>query len=337
MGKISLEKKQVKKAGSKMKIIKVLYELKNKLLNSPKKLSKNYYRKYKKYSFTQSKCKNERQYEASITKLYHSVEKGLSYINYKPGFGKENVNILILELKKHSQLYGTSAFFYQTALCVLNEYINKNKEYGHNDVELEKKIKMLNGSANECGGILEFAPYDSESNFFDYEKFVKSRHSVRFFSENPVDESKIDKAIELAQYTPSACNRQGWMARVISNNDVKKAILANQNGNRGFGSKITNLIVVTGDLRCFSSSRELHQVFIDGGMYAMNILHALHANGIASIPLSASLTSQQEKNVRKIAKIDDFEVLIMFIGVGNFPQRCVTTKSARRPCEIIKL
>ena len=61
----------------------------------------------------------------------------------------------------------------------------------------------------------------------------------------------------------------------------------------------------------------------------MNILHALHSKNIATIPLSASLRAAQENGVRACAKIDEAEVLIMFIGVGNYPDDALTTKSER--------
>ena len=94
------------------------------------------------------------------------------------------------------------------------------------------------------------------------------------------------------------------------------------------------MIVVTSDLRYFNQERELHQAFIDGGMYAQSIILALHHEGLAMIPLSASLWEEQEKAVRKLLNIDEAEILIMFIGVGNYPDVCVTTRSERKPIEV---
>ena len=288
-----------------------------------------YYKRYKTYAFHSTRCKDLRQYEACITKAYHSIEKGLSYTDYRPGFGRQNVDELVAMLESYSEIYDVSAFFYETALCTLHEYIKKNKEYGYEDKSLEKRILALKGVANESGGVIKFEPFGKDVNSFSFSDFIKSRHSMRHFSNIPADIQKITEAIKIAQHTPSACNRQGWRSRIVVDPEILKILLENQNGNRGFGQGISSLIVVTGDLRCFNSSRELCQVFVDGGMYAMNILHGLHEMGLASIPLSAALHEQQEKNVRKIAKIEDPEVLIMFIGVGNYPKHCITTRSER--------
>lgn len=67
---------------------------------------------------------------------------------------------------------------------------------------------------------------------------------------------------------------------------------------------------------------------------AVDIVQAsLYYERIASVPLSASLTKEQEENVRKLLKLDPAEVLIMFIGIGNYPDECQTTRSERKPAE----
>ena len=320
-----------------MNCLNLAEKLAAKILRSKKDPMKKYYKRFRKHSFSGNCCENEQQYEALITKLYHAVEKGLSYLNYRPGFGQKNIEDLMMLLEAYSERYDVSAFFYETALSTLAEYVKKNKEFGHEDVALEARIHALKGKANTYGGAMEFEPFSKGVEGLDFDGFVKSRHSLRHFSETPVDIDCVKRAIELAQHTPSACNRQGWRTRVIRNREKIQSVLQNQNGNRGFGEEIDVLLVVTGDLRYFNKSREAHQVFIDGGMYAMNVLHALHHEGLASVPLSASLTVNQEENVRKAIGMDEAEVLILFIGVGNYPEKCITTKSSRKPCEITVL
>ena len=275
--------------------IKSAFVFLKKMFRTSKSASNRYYKKYQRYAFAETKCKDEYQFEASIIKMYHAVEKGLSYVDYRPGFGRKNIDNLILSLEQYSRRYDTQAFFYETALSVLHEYVRKNKEVGLVDEELEQKINSLPGKANQCGGIIDFLPYQKNQNY-TFADFIKSRHSMRHFSDVPVDFERIVKALETAQHTPSACNRHGWRSWIILERDALQSVLANQNGNRGFGQEISALIVVTGDLRCFNRGRELHQVFIDGGMYAMNVLHGLHDEGLASVPLSASLFEEQDKN-----------------------------------------
>ena len=298
-------------------------------------LTKEIYRtdinRYEKYSFVQGDCQLKEQYEASITRLYHTIEKGLAYTNYRAGFGSDNVKALMAELQHYvSQGYDIEASFYKTALCVLHRYIEKNKFYKHIDVKLNEAVAKLPGLPNDEGGILEFHPVDAnQMHGMDYQDFAKNRHSIRHFSETPVDIEKVKHAVGLAQLTPSACNRQGWRVRIIADKTVLENVLKNQNGNRGFGQEIDKLLLVTSDLRYFNNDREIFQAYIDGGMYAMSLINSLHYECIGTIPLSGSLTQEQDVNVRKILGLDDAEVVILFIGVGNYPDKCQTTKSIR--------
>lgn len=298
-------------------------------------IGEKYFSKFRNYSFDDCECQSIEQFDASITRLYHTIEKGLAYENYRAGFGKENIEKLIYSLNQYSSKgYDTSAFFYETALSCLQEYVKRNKEYGYVDLKLETQINMLPGKSNGLGGTVTIsAPVESEQ--ISYKQLITSRHSIRHFSDKPVNIEILKEAIRLAQYTPSACNRQGWKTRIIADKSKIKMVLENQNGNRGFGAELDKLLIITSDLRSQQKNREVFQAFIDGGMYAENVLNCLYYKGIGSIPLSASLTSIQEKNVRNIIGIDHAEVIILFIGVGNYPDgEFLTTRSERKPIEV---
>ena len=318
-----------------MKIITVLQCLRGRFTRNKEMKNKNriYFDRFKKYSFSGYKCIDEKQYEAVITRWYHTIEKGLSYINFRAGFGKNNLNALLTSMENYiKDGYSCDAFFYRTALSTLKAYQEKNAKYGYVNEELNSRIAKLSGTPNSCGGTIDEGIVDAfEVQRLGYKNFVLSRHSMRHFSKEPIDKEKLDAVLSLAQHTPSACNRQGWQARVILNNELIKKTLENQNGNEGFGQEFTGLILVTGDLRCFNRDRELFQAYIDGGMYCQSILNALHYEHIASVPLSASLTLEQEKNISELLHVGENEVFIMFIGIGNYPQEGLTTRSERKP------
>lgn len=300
-----------------------------------KKLFNSYIKKFFKYSFVDCECDSFEQFEASITRLYHTIEKGLSYENYRAGFGTDNITKLLTSLEQYAAKgYDTSSFCYQTALSCLSEYIRKNRIFKYEDQKLEERFNKLPGSANECGGtIIVSACAHPEK--LTYEQLVTTRHSIRHFSEVPVDIGTLKEAIELAQYTPSACNRQGWRTRIVEDKEKIKIILANQNGNKGFGQEFDKLLVITSDVRAQQRNRELFQVFIDGGMYAESVLNCLYAKGIGSVPLSASLTADQENAVRAVTGMEDAEVFILFVGIGNYPDgQFLTARSERRGANV---
>ncbi len=324
-----------------MKIIKqlilALSKVKRLIRRNPiNRKTKQYVKKFKHFSFSGINCKDYQNYEAVITRLYHTVEKGLSYEDnyYRAGFGKASINDLIITMKSYiSNGYSEEKAFYRTSLDVLYKYVERNKKSGLIDEQLEKTISELPGSPNGLGGVIVIdKPQNPE--MWTFEQLVKSRHSIRWFAEENINEDTIKKALSLAQYTPSACNRQGWKTILISNKLTISEILKNQNGNSGFGERINKLLLITADLRYFNNDRELFQPFIDGGMYAQNVLNSLAYYGLASVPLSASLTIEQEINVRRILKLNDSEELILFIGVGGYQSRNLTTRSERRTAEI---
>ena len=300
-----------------------------------KKKAKDYFCKYEKYSFVDCACESSEQFQASVIRLYHTIEKGLSYTKYRPGFGRDNIEKLVFSLEQYCEMgYDCSAFFYETALSCLKAYIEKNKAYGLEDNNLEKRVNQLPGHANECGGTIAVS-IPSDPGKMNYEQLMLSRHSIRHFSNRPVDIPSIVKAIELAQHTPSACNRQGWKTRIINDRAKVNIVLANQNGNRGFGQELNKILIITADLRAQQRNREVFQAFIDGGMYAESVLNALYYYGIGSVTLSASLTQRQEKIIRGAIGIDDAEVLILFIGIGNYPDEdFLTTRSERRMANV---
>ena len=286
-----------------------------------------YQKRFFQYSFHVDKCNSQMQYETVITKYYHAIEKGLAFTDYRAGFGRNNINTLIRLMEEYSQKYGVDSFCYNTSLCTLYAYVEKNREYGLEDTELEKRIYSLPGVANQAGGVLEFVPLNDQD--CNYEYMVMGRHSIRHFSDVPVNMDILNRALSLAQQTPSACNRQGWRTIVVQDKNKVSDILNYQNGNAGFGYEIDKLLLVVVDIQAFNSEREVFQPYVDGGMYAMRLLDSLCYCGIATCPLSAALTPEQEENVRRIAELDDSEIPIIFIGIGNYPENCQTTKSER--------
>ena len=280
------------------------------------------------------------QIEARITKEYHSIEKGLSYQNLRLGFGKQVIKTVVDLMDEYKERgFSLNTHVYQTALSCLNQYIKVHEENNYNVSELKKKFNDLKKDANfgETGGVNYKNKQDIiKSSKSSFEEFALSRHSVRDYSEIPVSHEKIDKALKLASHTPSACNRQPWKVRVVEDPLLKKEIQKNQNGNRVFGDYIDKFIIITMDIQYYERSRERNQANIDGGMYAMNLLYSLHYHQIATIPLSASLTIEQEDNLRDIFEISESENFIMFIGIGNYTDEFKVPKSNRRPVEYIK-
>lgn len=285
-----------------------------------------------KYSF-HNKLKTKQNYEAYLTKQYHILEKGLALPNTRKNFGVEKIKVLIKISEEYYNKFGTSELL-NTIASALNAYLNYNTKFELVNPDLYKSIVQFidKHNTNNNGGTKLISPI----NFPEYESFVKNRSSVRIFNDIEVSNELIFKAVEIAKFSPSVCNRQGWRVHLYNTEDSQK-LLKLQDGNNGFGQTINKLLIVTTDSKSFTK-HESNQIFIDGGLFSMNLLLALHSLEIGSCCLNLCVPYIKEKQIKKEAKIKESERLIMMIGVGHFNNNTKVAISHRKDnTDILKL
>jgi nitroreductase len=290
-----------------------------------------------KYSFDKNKINSKQNLIASLTKEYHIVEKGLALPFTRSEFGKEKIINIIKTAKKYSANYGENDLIFSVKSCLL-EYYDFNKK---NDVNLEtdffRQITDFIGNVkiSEYGGtkIVTKNEILSATNI-DFEKFVKTRSSIRDFDSTPLSIESIEKAISLARYTPSVCNRQSWRAHLYTNKEKVLEVLSFQNGHGGFKESIKGLLVITTDVSMFTQL-ESNQVFIDGGLFSMSVMYALHHQAIGSCPLNTCIPFVDEIKLKEKVGINSSERVIMMIAIGNLKQEYKVAISHRRNLEDI--
>jgi nitroreductase len=192
---------------------------------------------------------------------------------------------------------------------------------------LSKEIKKFrsNNIGNNKGGIKKIPKYEN----FDFSSFVKSRSSLRIFSEKPIDRQIINLCVDDAKYCPSVCNRQSWKAHYFDRSETVLKLLNLQDGNNGFTENIRALFVITTDL-CYFTNLEYNQVFVEGGIFSMNLVHSLHARGIGSCCLNLCVPFVREKIIKETAGIGNNERLIMMIGIGYYNDNNLVAYSNRK-------
>jgi nitroreductase len=283
-------------------------------------------------------------HQGRIIAHYHVIEKGLSLKDPKPAFGTQIVNNLIVILTDYCEQYGLDDVS-QVALNVLIAYYEFNLEkYGINNQELYKKIteiKILSkveisNNEDKQGGVI-FLKKDVINKFasISFKDFVDCRYSIRNFCDTDVDIRLIKEAVSYAIKTPSVCNRQTWQVYLYKDKDSKSKILSYQNGNRGFIESINKLLIITSDLSYFITAAERNQCFIEGGLFSMSLIYALHSLGLGSCCLNWSVTYQNDKLVRKVAGIKNSETIIMMLAVGHLPEKLFVANSPRKNTEDI--
>ncbi|PSK91456.1 nitroreductase family protein [Taibaiella chishuiensis] len=316
--------------------VKTFYRHQKSLLAIVKDFCYDYKRYRKHYASIHLKTKDNLQ--AFLIKEYHAVEKGMALRNARQGFGVERITRLIRETEHYINCYGYDSTT-DITLKTLKEYcaFDARSNTKANPVipmieKLLAKTEILD-HVNNGGGTKEIRKTDIDNSIhFDYSRFVRSRFSTRDFTDIPVDTALVMEALDDARFTPSVCNRQAWKAYVVdhSNPELKQKFLGVQNGNRGFGEYISTLIVITGKLSAFFDY-ERNQVFIDGGMFAMSVVMALHARGLGTCCLNTSYTAKKNEAFNKVMDLDSDCVPIMFIAVGNLKEQYKVAVSARKP------
>lgn len=266
----------------------------------------------------------------------HVLEKGLSMKEPRLGFGQAKAQELLMRIDKY---YGT--FGHQDrefCFCPLNTicaYLDYQKRTGADVSRLTQSFlalcrKIGHQPQVQGGGTREIRNVEiQKSAASNFPSLLASRHSIRYFDQrNLPARTQIERALELAQRTPSACNRQAWHTHVYQG-AASVGLAKWQGGCRGFEDEMTSTILVTADLKGFLW-HEVHQAYVDGGLYAMNLINAIHALGMGTIPLSLGFSRTKLKELRRFG-IPENEVPIVIIGFGNLLPVSKVAISARKP------
>lgn len=273
----------------------------------------------------------------------HVIEKGLTMPDTRLGFGYERLIVLIKNIIGYIKRYNCNEFQLLHGISVVDEYFNfhKEKEFdvskqvvdNYNNllkVIDEKSIEFTSRKQINISKEEYFS--NAKSSFFE---FSESRSSIRNYSESKIDIDRVLMSLDLCRNTPSACNRQAVRVHLYTNRDKIQDILKLQGGNRGFGHLSSFLIIVTYEPSVYFEESERSSGFVDGGMYAMNILYALHANLFAACILNTAHNPNKDKIVREETNIPKSECFVAMIAGGIPPEEFKIAKSLRYPLKDI--
>ncbi|MBN2410171.1 nitroreductase family protein [candidate division KSB1 bacterium] len=281
-------------------------------------------------------ARTQKTLQAYIIRLYHGIEVGLSYPDPKPGFGIKTVKRLLKALEKCEKKFGID-YYAKIALNVLYKYVEFNKQLGLEFLELNDRLKRLESKVPESlkddkrGG---YETLDRKDIFdpvkTDFESVIRTRHSFRQYTSEKVETELLEKAVKLAMRSPSACNRQQARVFVLENKKVRERVLRIQNNQRGWRDQPDRILLVTSSVEYYRQSRERYAAYIDGGLFAMTLVWALHSLGIGTCCLNLNLDKQGIKKLKKAAGLSQSDVPIMLITAGKLPEKNNIAVSTRR-------
>lgn len=156
------------------------------------------------------------------------------------------------------------------------------------------------------------------------------RRSVRDFADRPVERELVERAFQMAQLSPSACNRQPWRVHLYSDRAKIDEMLRLQNGNGGFGHTVPLLAVISTDCRTFFNATERAQGNLDAGLFLMSFLLALQTQSIASCCLNWCVTPTMDRRAHAAGNIPDHESIVTYLAIGYAKDDIHVPRSPRR-------
>ena len=280
--------------------------------------------------------------ETKLTFAIHRLEKGLSHVHFRYGFG---INVLremsqqMILLRQVDSNYNTNSL-YRQGLSVLGDYRKRHENAKYDLSEIESLFlpdiwnNVKADTAHTAGSFIISSSSKSDNLNRGFVELAEGRHSVREYASTPVEQDLLDKVYQAAMKTPSVCNRQASRIYQVTDPTVIESALDIQGGFHGYAAPPV-LLLITSDIRAFMNENERNEPFVDGGLFSMSLLYALEAYGLAACPLNAMFSHSQDKHTRSLLGIPDNELPVMDIAVGNFPESVPVCRSARRTVESI--
>ena len=188
-----------------------------------------------------------------------------------------------------------------------------------------------------------FIPYESgqrtKYNIPSYEEFLNlsmKRRSVRWFQDKKVPHEDVDKALQAAALAPSACNRQPFKYRIFDDPEIVKTIANIPFGTSGYADNLPMVIVVTGDLSDYFSSRDRHTIYVDSSLSVMAFIYALETLGLSSVAINWPDFGLLESKMKKKLNLKTYERPIILLGVGYARDDGMIPYSKKKPLALIR-
>ncbi|EPY4054163.1 TPA: nitroreductase family protein [Klebsiella quasipneumoniae subsp. similipneumoniae] len=292
------------------------------------KIMADYIRDYKRYadnSYYRNKKENRdlEHIEGMVIRLYHGVEKGLSISNFKKEFGLSNITLLqklLLELKQKN--YSNNHIL--SAIVTLRNYYEIHQEPGTVEFEKNKKFFYDNIFSNiDYKGGTKPSVSLEQLGVLNYQDFFNSRASIREFDVScSIDKETILEVLDIAKKCPSACNRQAMKIYYSIDVDKNSELLSYQNGSRTFRHAVPGVFIVCSDTRFQEGAEERNLGFIEGGIWIMSLVNALHYKKLGSCVLNWCVRAKHDEMFRKNFNIPSYYNINAFIAFGKpiYPQ-----------------
>lgn len=293
---------------------------------SIKSVLKNYYQLlcHAKYvnDISQSVSARAAKCESEIVRNVHSIEKGLSLEKPRSFFGIAKIHEMCSLTKEYNTMPDKRTSVIWMVIDALEAYLKFHRE-NLNDSRIKtvseqlEQIKTFTEKPSDraYGGVLHVRTSTDEAVYQHFKKLVEARHSVRDFSGEAVPMEKLRKAIEIALRAPSACNRQGVRAYIITG-DNKQYLSKWLAGVGGFADSVDKFIMITGKISAYRSEEQFQYV-VSASIFAGYLSLALQSVGIGGCLIQRPLLRGKKWNeLSEHFQIPRDEQIVIMLGIG---------------------
>ena len=268
----------------------------------------------------------------------HTLEKGLSHFELRP-FGKEKISIIINLLKEELK-YEThlNHFSFINGINSLRIYKKTYEEHKWTD---KPEYKLVSGFLKDFTnipvqrtGAYVLTREELEKDFkIDYKKFIKSRHSTRNYKNMELKAEDIKEAIEIAKYTPSACNRQYVKVHYYPKGNLKQNVLEFSVGKGGIYLEGVNTFIITFDVNGLNGIGERNQGYFNAGLFSTNLINAFHSLGIGTCFIQFNNSVKDEEKLKLLNGIPSNERIAVILYAGYYDDKSIFAVSPRKEYE----
>jgi len=283
------------------------------------------------------------QLMGEIIRNVHSIEKGLSLETPRKLFGYAKIIEMLHLVEQYFKMEDHSNTVILMAYDALKEYLSFHSKE-KNDAKIREIQKLMDEvfsgislpEHEKHGGTYSIKSGHDENVFHEFQSLVNARHSIRDFSNESVPMEELRQAINVAFRCPTACNRQGVRAYILTgkNKDLLSDWVI---GIGGFGDKVEKYILITGKLSEYREDEQF-QYIVSASIFAGYLTLALEAKNIGCCVVQRPvLLCKKWRELQTQLNIPNDEQIVLMLGVGMKKEDYKVPVSYRLPYdELVK-
>ena len=140
---------------------------------------------------------------------------------------------------------------------------------------------------------------------------IKSRRSVREFTDENVNDAEIEQILEAGRWAPSGLNNQAWRFIVVRDEETKKALAELTHYGKTIINSAVEIVVFLDNDSMYEHTKDTQSI----GACIQNMLLAIHSTGLGAVWLGEILKNREKVN--DLLRAPESYELMAVIAVGK--------------------